>query len=183
VTSDLSPIPLPTLETERLILRGWKESDFDTVIKIFCDEENARYIGGVKAPWQAWRHMALFYGHWHLRGYTNFAVEEKATGKTIGSVGPWFPHGWPEPEIGYSLAPIAHGKGYATEAAIASLKHAYSDLGWETAISMIDKENIGSKKVASKMGATFEKKSILFEEHEAEIWRHLPPEQFMEKFA
>ena len=183
MSKDLAPIPMPTLETDRLILRGWEENDFDAVVAIFCDEKNARYIGGVKTPWQAWRHLALFYGHWHLRGYTNFAVVEKTTGETIGSVGPWYPHGWPEPEIGYSLIPSAQGKGYASEAAIATLKHVYSDLDWKTAISMIDKENVGSKAVAKKMGATLEKSSVLFDEHDAEIWRHLPPEQFMERFA
>ena len=127
--------------------------------------------------------MAMFYGHWHLRGYTVFAVENKKTGETIGNVGPWYPEGWPEPEIGYSLVPRAHGQGFATEASIASLKFAYETLGWKTAISVIDKENMGSKNVARKLGATFEKDSVLFDEFPAEVWRHLPPEQFLERYA
>ncbi len=176
-------IPLPEIETERLHLRGWWKTDFDAIADIFSDEDNARFIGGKKARWESWRHFAMIIGHWHLRGFTAFAVVEKATQKTLGYVGPWFPEGWPEPEIGYSLIPSAGGKGFGTEAAIASLKFTYRDLGWTTAISMIDKKNSGSKKVASKMGATFEKEAVLFDKFEAEIWRHLPPEQFQERFA
>ncbi len=149
-------LPMPQVETERLLLRAWRASDADTVVDVFSDEDNARYIGGTKAPWQSWRHFAMIIGHWHLHGFTAFAVEEKQSGKTLGFVGPWYPGGWPEPEIGYALVPDAQGKGYATEASIASLKYAYDQLGWETAISMIDKNNIGSKRVAEKLGARFD---------------------------
>ena len=178
-----SLLPMAEIETDRLLLRGWKKSDFDAIADIFGDEDTARYIGGTKPRWQSWRHFAMIIGHWHLRGFTAFAVEEKASGQTLGYVGPWYPGGWPEPEIGYSLVPDASGKGYGTEAAMASLKYAYSDLGWTTAISMIDKRNEGSKRVAAKMGATFEKTDVLFDEFEAEIWRHLPPSEFLEQAA
>ncbi len=176
-------LPMPVLETERLILRSWRKDDFGAIATIFGDEENARFIGGKKAEWEAWRHFAMIIGHWHLRGFTAFAVELKKTNQTLGYVGPWFPEGWPEPEIGYSLIPKASGNGYATEAAVASLKYAYDQLGWTTAISMMDKKNDGSKKVVRKMGAIFEKNSVLFGKSEAEIWRHLPPQKFQERFA
>ncbi len=177
-----TPLPMPELETERCILRGWQPHDFECVAEIFIDENNARYIGGTKEPWQAWRHMALFFGHWHMRGYVSFAAVEKATGQTIGIVGPWNPHGWPEPEIGYAFHPNAHGKGYATETALRTLQYVYDDLEWSTAISLIDKNNAGSKHVAAKMGAVYEKDHVLFG-HEAELWRHLPPTQFRERYA
>lgn len=173
-------LPMPILETERLILRGWKPEDIECVHAVFSHEENAKYIGGTKERWQSWRHMAMIMGHWNLRGFTEFVIETKDTGTTIGFAGPWFPEGWPEPEIGYSLVPDAHGQGFATEAAIAGLKFAYEQLGWTTAISMIDEHNDGSKHVARKMGAIFEKRSVLFDKP-AEIWRHLPPKQFLEK--
>lgn len=176
-------LPIPVVETKRLLLRGWRKDDFDAVASIFDDEDTARYIGGTKPRWLAWRHFAMIIGHWHLRGFTAFAVEERNSGQTLGYVGPWYPEGWPEPEIGYSLIPSASGQGFATEAAIASLRYAYSELGWITAISMIDKQNEASKRVAAKMGASFEKDAILFDEFEAEIWRHLPPEEFLERAA
>ena len=83
-------LPMPEIETERLILRSWKRSDAPAIATIFADEDNARYIGGTKSDWQAWRHFATIIGHFHLRGYTAFAVEEKSTGKCIGYVGPWY---------------------------------------------------------------------------------------------
>ena len=174
---------MPEIETERLLLRGWRASDAEPIMSIFKDAENSKYIGGVKPRWQAWRHFAMILGHWHLRGFTAFAVEEKASGNALGYVGPWYPEEWPEPEIGYALLPEAQGKGYATEASLASLKYAYDELGWETAISLIDKENIGSKHVAGKLGASHEEDALLFGEHAAEVWRHLPPQEFRERFA
>ena len=178
-----TPLPMPTLETERLILRTWKPEDVECVHAVFSDEENAKYIGGTKPRWQAWRHFAMIIGHWNLHGFTQFAIETKDTRATVGFAGPWFPEGWSEPEIGYSLVPDAHGQGFATEAAIATLKYAYQDLGWKTAISSIDEHNDGSKHVARKMGAIFENRTMLFEEFPAETWRHLPPEQFLERHA
>ena len=177
-----TPLPLPELETDRLLLRGWQPDDFDCVAAIFGDEDNARYIGGKKEPWQAWRHMASLFGHWHLRGYVSFALVEKESGQTIGLAGPWYPEGWPEPEMGWSLHPKAHGKGYATEAAIRCMHYVYDDLGWPTAISLIDGNNNASKHVAEKLGATFESEQTLFD-HPAEMWRHLPPEQFRERHS
>ena len=177
-----TPLPMPELETERLLLRGWQPDDFDCVAAIFGDEDNARYIGGTKEPWQAWRHMASCFGHWHLHGYVSFAVVEKDTGQTIGIAGPWNPEGWPEPEVGWALRPGSHGKGFGTEAAREGMRYVYEDLGWQTAISLIDKDNHGSKHVAAKLGATFEREHVLFG-HPAEVWRHLPPEQFRERFA
>ena len=173
-------LPMPTLETERLILRAWEASDVQMVVGIFAEEQNARYIGGAKPEWQAWRHFAAMIGHWRWRGFTVFAVEEKNTGVSIGFAGPWYPFGWPEKEIGYSFIPEAQGKGYASEAALATLVYAYSELAWKTAISLIDKRNIASKRVAEKLGASFEKDSLLFGTDTAEVWRHLPPEQFLE---
>ena len=63
------------------------------------------------------------------------------------------------------------------------LKYAYNEMKWPTAISMIDKRNTGSKNVARKMGASFEKEALLFDEVPAEVWRHLPPQEFMERCA
>jgi len=174
---------MPVLETERLILRGWNENDFDCVAEIYADEDHARYIGGAKPDWQSWRVLATFIGHYQLKGFSLFAVEEKASGKTIGWCGPWEPKGWPEPEIGYSFHQSVIGKGYATEAAIRALRHAYEDLKWTTAISMIDVDNTASKNVAEKLGAKFEKFGTLFGDTKAEIWRHAPPQQFKERFA
>lgn len=176
-------VTIPTIETERLILREWRESDFPMLCDVFRNEETARFIGGVMPKFRVWRLMATYIGHWHLRGYGFWCLERKDTGEAIGFCGCWFPESWPEPEIGYGMVADSHGHGFVTEAAIASLKYAYQKLGWTTAISFIDAKNTPSEGVAKRLGAHHEGEGIIFDEFPANIWRHLPPAQFLEKFA
>lgn len=171
-------LTIPTLETERLILRGWKESDAAGYAELYGDEDNARFIGGVMKPWDAWRMVAQRIGQWHLRGFAMFAVEEKQSGQFIGHAGPNFPEGWPEREIGWGLIKRFQGKGYALEAARASLRFAYEALGWRTAISLIDADNIPSRKLAERLGASFERTETVTS-FTADVYRHLPPSQFL----
>jgi RimJ/RimL family protein N-acetyltransferase len=174
---------VPQLETERLILRGWDEADFDTMRAIFSDADTMKYLGGVVNEFTAWRAIAGQIGHWAMRGYGFFAVEEKASGACIGWCGPWFPHGWPDREIGWTLRPGYRGKGYATEAARASLHFAYRELGWDSAISLIDKDNAASIAVAERLGASHEQSDVTVTDFTAEIYRHLPADEFLKRAA
>ena len=173
----------PQLETKRLILRGWKESDCDALVEIFSDDKHAKYIGGKQGREACWRMMASFIGHQELRGFSLFAIEEKASKVCIGWAGPWFPEGFPENEIGYSLIPSATGNGYAREAAGRVLQHAYDNLGWQTAISLIDEHNEGSKGVARSLGAIHDGNVTVqgAQKFDAEVWRHLPPDAFRKR--
>src|SRR2546422_785521 len=113
----------PALETERLILQPWKPEDFEPYARFSADEESMRYLGRDGRPTDAaetWRTICLFIGHWYLRGYTLWAVEEKASGEFVGRVGPWKPEGWPDLEIGWAVDRSRWGRGYATEAARAA---------------------------------------------------------------
>ena len=172
---------IPTIETERLLLRGWREDDVEAIADIYGDKISSRHIGGQMEPWQAWRSVCTFVGHWQFRGFGLFAVEEKSTGVCLGWAGPWRPHGWPDNEIGYSFRRSAWGKGYATEAAKAGLRYAYETLGWKTAMSCIDPNNIGSQNVAKRLGATHEASDVKVNFFVADIWRHLSPNEFLER--
>ncbi len=144
------------LETERLLLRQWQEEDFEFYAEYYADQEMAKYVGGLSDREQAWRRMASLIGHWVLRGYGYWAVEERGTGKFVGCVGLWFSEGWPELELGYWLMRDAQGKGYAVEAASKSRDYAYEALGTETLVSYIHPDNEPSKRVAQRLGARYE---------------------------
>ena len=84
------------LETDRLLLRMWREDDFQTYEKMCADPEVMRFLGGrTFDTLEAWRHMAFHIGHWQLRGYGHWAVEEKSSGEFIGRLGFLNPAGWP----------------------------------------------------------------------------------------
>lgn len=141
------------LETDRLILRKPVEADFEPLCDLMADEETARYIGGVQEPALVWRALCGIIGHWEFRGYGFFSVLEKESGQWIGRVGPWFPHGWPKPEIGWSMNRSTWRRGLASEAAAACMDWVFDELGWEDVIHLIDENNLGSQGVARRLGS------------------------------
>ena len=156
--------PMMRLETERLILRMFREDDFETYAKICADPEVMRYLGEGK-PYprlEAWRHMAFLVGHWHLRGYGHWAVEEKASGQLVGRIGFLNPEGWPGFEIGWTLARECWGKGYATEGARRALEYAFTDMNRDHVISLIHPENQASIRVAERLGEKLEGEAEVF---------------------
>lgn len=141
------------IETERLILRPPEMSDFEPLCEMMADEVTARFIGGVLTPPMAWRALCGIAGHWQLRGYGFFSVIEKESGQWLGRIGPWYPHGWPQPEIGWTLGRASWGKGYATEAGIACMDHAVDTLGWDSVVHLIHPDNQGSQAVARRLAS------------------------------
>ncbi|MCW1955078.1 MAG: GNAT family N-acetyltransferase [Roseobacter sp.] len=169
---------IPRLETERLILRAHREEDFRLEAEFYATEAS-RFVGGPVPEHKTWRMLAMMVGHWAFRGFGFWALEEKETGRYMGRAGLWFPQGWAEREIGWTLMNHATGKGYATEAALAARAHAYDVLGWDTAISQIAPSNTASKAVARRLGASFEQMHQDPEYGEIEIWRHLAPAEIV----
>lgn len=147
--------PGPTLETARLILRPTAAEDLEGWARLMADAEAARYIGGVQTRAESWRAMATMAGSWAMNGFGMFSLIEKDTGAWVGRVGPWRPEGWPGTEVGWSLHPGAHGKGYAVEAAVAAMDFAVDELGWTRVIHCIDPANLPSIRVAERIGSRF----------------------------
>lgn len=86
---------IPTLDTPRLILREFREADFADYARLCADADVMRYLGAGQ-PWtvgEAWRHFAFMIGHWHLRGYGPWAVEDRESGHFIGRRGPGVSYG------------------------------------------------------------------------------------------
>lgn len=172
---------IPTLETERLRLGPWHMRHVEPVGAILRDACAMRFTGGVNTSASAgFDKVAQRIGQWALRGFGPFAAERRDDGAFVGWIGPMYPPGWPEREIGWTLAREHWGQGYATEAARAALRYAYEHLGWTTAISVIDPDNTGSQGVAKRLGARLEKRDVAVAEFRADVWRHVPPEQLAE---
>ena len=172
----MTPIlSVPRLETERLILRAPCAEDFPAFAAFYASDRS-RFVGGPAPAEQAWRFLATELGHWPLRGYGRWAVEEKSTGALAGIIGPWNPEGWPAPELGWDLMNGFEGKGYATEAAIAARAYAYDVLGWPTAISLVVPENTASARLAERLGCTRDGEFTHERHGFMHIWRHPDPD-------
>jgi len=145
----------PTLETLRLILRGWRPDDVAPYAAMMADAETARFITRKGLPFserETWGEIALIIGHWQLLGHGLFVVEERATGAFLGRVGPLQPPGYPGFEIAWSLAPAARGKGYAAEAARAAIDWSFATFPLDRIISLIHPDNFASQRVAERLG-------------------------------
>jgi RimJ/RimL family protein N-acetyltransferase len=148
----------PELETERLRLRQFRDSDFDEYARITADAETMRYLAH-GAPFdreKAWRSLGYIRGHWQVRRHGLWAVEEKASGAFVGRIGLLRPDGWPGLEVAWLVARERWGEGFATEGARAALGHAFAVLCEPRAISLIAPENAASIRVAEKLGMRFE---------------------------
>jgi RimJ/RimL family protein N-acetyltransferase len=141
------------LETARLILRVPRATDLDPWSEFMADPEACRYIGGTMPRAMTWRAMMTIIGAWHSQGFAMFSVLEKASGRWLGRVGPWMPEGWPGSEIGWAIVRDCWGRGFATEAAIATMDWAFEHLGWTDVIHSISPDNHASQKVARKLGS------------------------------
>ncbi|GAA0476893.1 GNAT family N-acetyltransferase [Parasphingorhabdus litoris] len=142
------------IETERLILRPPNADDFEGWSAFQADAETMTFIGGVKSRSESWRDLCGMVGAWHVRGYAMFSLILKDSNQWIGRIGPWNPEGWPGTEVGWALAPDFAGKGYALEAAVASMNYVVDTLGWTDVCHTIDPENLASIKLAERLGST-----------------------------
>jgi len=163
------PTPIPTLETDRLILRAPAAEDFDAYARFCADEETMRFIGGVMSRPVAWRSWCVLNGAWAIRGFSMLSVIEKSTGRWIGRMGPWSPEGWPGTEVAWGLSREAWGQGYATEGAAACVDYAFRTLGWDEVIHTIDPGNTASQAVARRLGARVLRQARLPEPFEGEV--------------
>jgi RimJ/RimL family protein N-acetyltransferase len=163
----------PVIETERLKLRQWYGADVAPNTAMLADPGTARFITvdgkPITSDLAGWRNAAVMAGHWALHGAGMFVVEEKQTGKFAGRVGPRFPAGWPGFEVGWGIASEFRGKGYAVEAARASIDWAFTTFELDQILHCIDRENVPSQGVARRLGAEKQCEIDLFG-HVADVW-------------
>ena len=152
---------IPTLESERLRLRGHQPRDYGDSMAMWGDAEVTRYVGGKPlSREEVWARLLRYAGHWVWLGYGLWVLEEKATGKFAGEVGyenhkrDIQPPLADMPELGWVLATNFHGKGYATEAVRAAIAWGDARFGDQGTCCIIHRENARSIRVAEKCGFT-----------------------------
>ena len=165
----------PVLETDRLVLRGWKSEDFPAYADYWADPERTQFfISGTQNKAEAWQHFTAMAGEWALRGFGQFAITLKSDGghaKAVGHAGIWYPPDLEEPEMAWSLYPGNDGHGYATEAGKEVLSWANSHLGLPPLMSFVHPDNQPSIGVAKRLGATFERETTLRDDPRL-VFRH-----------
>lgn len=151
---------VPVLETERLILRGHALADFPAFAGARADPVVMQFMGkgDTLDEEEAWARFQSITGHWQLKGFGTWAIEERASGTLIGSIGfadKKRPSSHPAsgaPEMGWSLASSAHGKGFATEALRAVLVWGRAFFGPARVVCVISDDNAASIRLAEKHG-------------------------------
>lgn len=151
------------LETKRLLLRRFVLPDLDDLFRFYSDPDVIKYIPDAPRNYEETKEEL----EWFLNGHPTFpelglwATIDKETGQFIGRCGllPWTIDGQHEVEVAFALSKAYWGQGLATEAAQALVQYGFEHLGCSRLICLIDHDNKGSIKVASKVGMAFEKES------------------------
>ena len=145
------------LRTERLILRGWRESDLVPWAAMSADPRVRRYLGPVLTGEQAAAWVLDYQDGLDRYGFGFWAVELRASGEFIGLAGlrradqeaPFT-----GVELGWQLARPAWGHGYATEAGQAALAHGFGVLGLAEIVAVTMAANVRSQAVMERIGMT-----------------------------
>jgi RimJ/RimL family protein N-acetyltransferase len=150
---------LLVLETPRLILRPHTLADFPVFAAMRADPVVMKYMGsGPIGEEDAWLKFQSMAGHWQMLGYGTWALEEKAAGAVIGGIGfadkkrPKEHAASGAPEMGWSLAASAHGKGFASEALGAALGWGREFFGPARIVCVINNDNAASVRLAERHG-------------------------------
>ena len=143
------------LETKRLILRPFRDSDADAAFSWFSDPEVFRFYTYGPYTLEGTRKRVMEYREQHERlGFAKCIVIEKATGTAIGDAGLMFAEDTGEVHVGYKLASSVWGKGFATEAAHAWVQHGFDTLHLDRIAALIHPQNMASIRVVQKLGFT-----------------------------
>jgi RimJ/RimL family protein N-acetyltransferase len=163
------------LETERLKLRELEPGDAAALALVLSDAAAMRFYPAPldRPKVDAW--IARNRARYQTDGSGLWAVEWRASGRLVGDCGlvRQSLEGVTDSvlEVGYHVLPDWQGRGIATEAAAACLKHAHERLGAARLYAFVRPENLPSRRVAEKLGMHVERTLVRGEgDFLHEIW-------------
>jgi RimJ/RimL family protein N-acetyltransferase len=146
------------LTTDRLLMRAWKESDYEPFAALNADPAVMEHFPAPMTPEQSNTVADLFSEQLKERGFGLWALEVLETGQFIGFTGLSVPsfeaHFTPAVEVGWRLSKDAWGNGYASEAARAALAHGFGPAGLDEVVSFTATTNKPSQRVMERIGMT-----------------------------
>ena len=147
------------IETDRLILRPFLESDFEGLKSVWGDRETMSFYPEAFPDEQIKKIISNQIATYEAHGYGLFVLLAKADGSVIGDCGITIQNidGIKEYEIGYRIAKTYWGMGYAPEAAEAIKRYGFETLKLEKLCSYMESAHKQSRRVAEKIGMKFEK--------------------------
>ena len=144
------------IETLRLILRQWRQSDAQPYVKLNADPDVMEYFPSIKTPGETLAQIDRISDYIDQKGFGFFAVERKDNRQLIGFTGVCEPgfnaHFTPCIEIGWRLSKENWGQGFATEAALACLDFGFGKLQFSEIYSFTSIHNNRSEKVMQRIG-------------------------------
>ncbi len=149
----------PTLTAPRLTLRMPVLADFEHRAAHAASSRADLEYGRMDRA-RAWRYFASEVGHWALRGYGPFSVDDRKSGTYPGEVGIYQAPSHPGPELGWMVMPVAEGEGIAFEAARAVMIWARESLGLDRLINIIMPANARSIALGMRLGGVHDKDAI-----------------------
>jgi len=152
---------VPILQTQRLLLREYRREDFDAFAAHCADPVSAAHLVPADRP-AAWRIFCSQAGLWLLDDAGWWAVEEKETGRLVGSIGAFFREESTVMELGWNTYRAFWGQGFANEAAAAVLHHALEVRREPKVRALIAAANESSLRVARRLGLSFEADTELY---------------------
>ncbi len=152
--------PITILETQRLILRRWQESDRQPFAEINADPQVMEFFPNTLTREQSDRVVDRIEAAFAQRGFGLCAVELKSNRSFLGFIGLSVPnfhaHFTPCVEIGWRIAANTWGQGFATEGASAMAAYAFEALKLDSLVSFTAEQNLRSRRVMEKIGMTFD---------------------------
>jgi RimJ/RimL family protein N-acetyltransferase len=148
-------ISVPTVLTERLILRCWRPSDIDPYAAMNADEETMRWLNGTASRTSTESIVIHLAGMWIMLGYGMWAVEDRESGEFLGRAGTYYADGWPGIEVAVSIRRDRWGQGLGSEAIRAALDFGFDHLEVDELITATHQRNVGMNAIARKLGMVF----------------------------